>query len=830
MDMRGFRVFYVGVFFLLLQGCDGGRSDSSPNVLGENDGAVLQAEAGSDLSATEGDIVELDGGFSVNQVLIRSYFWSQTSGPTASLTNPDSPQVSFSAPDVSEFSLLTFRLTVTDQHGGSDSDDVSVAVYPVPTAAFGIDSRPPNSTCLATQSPPKKSVPTGISLEQVFTSLSFNFPLLMLQAPGNNSRWYVVERRGSIKTFKSNDTHSTVFANLAGRLTAPAHRLSEQGLLGMAFHPKYAKNRYVFFFYIGADGSSIVSRFTANRSGLRLDLSSEKIILTLARPTIGHSGGNIAFGSDGYLYIGVGDGGTFEGDVANHGQSTTDLFGAMLRIDVNSGDPYSIPAGNPFPASNVCGVEACPEIWAWGLRNPWRWSFDKNTGKLWAGDVGKEKWEEIDIVGVGKNYGWRCYEGLHENNTTACLSADKYTAPVAEYPHTQGNLSVTGGYVYRGASVPGLQGSYLYADFGSGQIWGLPAQLNAPPKLLLGSGLSIASFAQDNQGELYVIDYFGGRVYKIISEGRGNTEVFPRKLSETGCFDSADITQPVKGLIPYTVNTRLWSDGLGKNRWMALPDGETITIDSDGDNWVFPIGSVLIKEFRLGEKRIETRLLMRHRDGAWAGYSYEWNEEQTDAILLDGGKNKPVNGQVWNFPSRAQCMRCHTKAADFVLGPETVGLNGLFTYPGSGETANQISTLDHIGLFTSPLPPGSPGTMNTVVNYSDPSQTSEARARSYLHANCSNCHQPDATGLADFRYRVSFKEMGVCDALPKRNNLGISDARLFAPASPERSLLLQRMKTSGVGRMPLIGSRVVDLEGVGIVTDWINSVTVCPEL
>jgi len=328
-----------------------------------------------------------------------------------------------------------------------------------------------------------------------------------------------------------------------------------------------------------------------------------------------------------------------------------------------------------------------------------------------------------------------------------------------------------------------------------------------------------------------LIDYFPeGRVYKIISESQGNTEVFPRKLSETGCFDSADITQPAKGLIPYNVNTRLWSDGLGKNRWMALPDGETITIDSDGNNWVFPIGSVLVKEFRFGEKRVETRLLMRHGDGAWTGYSYEWNEEQTNAILLDGAKSKLVNSHVWDFPSRTQCMRCHTKAANFVLGPETVGLNGLFTYSESGETANQIATLDHIGLFTSPLPPGGPDTMDTVVNYSDPSQTSEVHARSYLHANCSNCHQPDATGLADFRYQVSFKEMGVCDALPTHNNLGISDARLFAPASPEHSLLLQQMKTSGVGRMPLIGSRVVDLEGVSFIANRINSVTVCPEL
>ncbi len=223
---------------------------------------------------------------------------------------------------------------------------------------------------------------------------------------------------------------------------------------------------------------------------------------------------------------------------------------------------------------------------------------------------------------------------------------------------------------------------------------------------------------------------------------------------------------------------------------MAIPDGETVTIGGDGNNWTFPIGSVLVKEFRLGEKRVETRLLMRHGDGEWAGYSYEWNEQGTDAVLLDEGKSKQINGQVWDFPSPSECMLCHTKASDYVLGPKTVGLNGFFTYPSSGETANQIATLDHIGLFALSLPPGGPQAMDTVVNYSDPSKSPELRARSYLHANRSNCHQPGATGLADFRYLVSFSETGVCDALPTHCNLAIEEAHLFAPASPERSTIL----------------------------------------
>ena len=830
MIAQTFRLMLVFISLQVLLSCSsGGGSGDAPAVLDDSGGAVLRANAGVDISVNERETVQLDGRNSRERESSSTYSWSQTGGPVISLDNAGSSLASFAAPEASEFLLLSFRLTITDSLGETDSDDISIAVYPVATSEFGIDSRPSNTTCLATDSPPGKSAPSGIALQQVFTSLSFDFPLFMLQVPGDDSRWYVMERRGLIKTFESDDANTTIFADLSGRISAPESSFSEQGLLGMAFHPKYIANHFVFVFYIATDGSSVVSRFKAKSDGLSLDLSSERNILTLKHSAIGHNGGNIAFGPDGYLYIGLGDAGTFEGDLANHAQTTSDLFGSMLRIDINTGDPYSIPVDNPFPTSNVCGVDACPEIWAWGLRNPWRWSFDKTTGKLWAADVGKADWEEINIIENGHNYGWRCYEGSHENNTAACLSAENYSAPVAEYPHTQGNVSVTGGYVYRGSTVAGLSGTYLYADFVSGRIWGLSSSLDSAPKLLLDSSLSIASFSQDNQGELYTLDYYpDGRIFKIVAEEEDSGESFPQKLSETGCFDSADITKPAEGLIPYTVNSRLWSDGLGKYRWMAIPDGETVTIGDDGNNWTFPIGSVLVKEFRLGEKRVETRLFMRHGDGEWAGYSYEWNEQGTDATLLGEGKSKQIDGQVWDFPSPSECMLCHTKASDYVLGPETVGLNGLFTYPGSGETANQIATLDHIGLFALSLPPGGPQAMDTVVNYSDPSKSPESRARSYLHANCGNCHQPRATGLADFRYQVLFSETGVCDALPTHSSLGIEEARLFAPASPERSTILQRMKSTGAGRMPLIGSTIVDLEGVGVITEWINSVTSCP--
>ena len=503
----------------------------------------------------------------------------------------------------------------------------------------------------------------------------------------------------------------------------------------------------------------------------------------------------------------------------------------MLRIDVNrsaNGKPYAIPSDNPFAASSGCGSgEGCPEIWAWGLRNPWRWSFDTTTGKLWAGDVGQDKWEEIDVIERGKNYGWRCYEGMHDFNTAGCGAISEYAAPVAEYDQSNGDFSVTGGYVYRGMAIPPLQGTYLYGDFGSGRIWGLSVQPGSTPQELLSSTLSIASFGQGSDGELYVIDYAGGQIHKIVAKGGSvSSGNFPQKLSQTGCFDPDDPTRPLAALIPYDINSPLWSDNAEKHRWFAIPDGTTIQIDSDANNWIFPPGSVLVKEFRLGGKRVETRLLLRHEDGVWAGYSYEWDEQESDATLLAGAKSKRVNGQVWDYPSPAQCMFCHTEAAGFALGPETAQMNGLFSYP-AGRVANQMATYDHIGLFADPLS-GALENLDALVDYRDPGERIEERARAYLYANCSSCHRPGATELADFRYATPLGEMGICDVEPMHSRMGIGNqARLLAPGAPADSVILARMETTEEGRMPILGTRMVDPVGVKVIGDWIGSLTGC---
>ncbi|HFC53092.1 MAG TPA: hypothetical protein ENJ43_01515 [Gammaproteobacteria bacterium] len=792
-----------------------------------------EANAGIDQSVRAGGEVELDGSKSRDlDGAIESYLWEQVGeGESVQLTGADKSKASFTAPR--KEGVLIFRLTVTDNDGASASDDVRIQVKPAQaTDASGLDNRPLNRTCVA---PPKPSGSGSgeIEIERAFPQLDFTQPLAMLQAPDNDGRWYVVERGGTVRTFTGGESSTRVFADISDRVLAPDPIWSEQGLLGMAFPPDFASKRQVYLSYNRKpDGTSVISRFTVRSDGLSVDIGSEQVILTVEQPNANHNGGGIAFGPDGYLYIGFGDGGG-AGDEENNAQNTHNLLGAMLRIDVSrsaGGKPYAIPADNPFASSSGCGDGAgCPEIWAWGLRNPWRWSFDRATGKLWAGDVGQDAWEEVDIVEGGKNYGWRCYEGSHEYNTAGCGARDQYTFPVVEYGHDEGR-SITGGYVYRGNAIPGLRGTYLYADYVEGKVWGFSVE-GGETELLASSGLSIASFAEGNDGELYLLNYDGGTIYKIVPKGGSTAPVdggFPQKLSETGCFKADDPTQPVEGLIPYGVNAPLWSDGAEKHRWFAIPDGTTIEIDADGNNWIFPPGSVLIKEFRLGGKRVETRLLVRHDDGEWMGYSYEWDDQESDATLLSGGKSKSVAGQVWGYPSQKQCMFCHTGAAGFVLGPETLQLNGLFTYPRTGKTANQLATYEQIGLFPSSLP-DRPDNLPALIDFMDPAAPFDKRARAYLHANCSSCHRPGATELADFRYQISLREMGICNAQPVHGDTGTgSEGRLLVPGSPDNSVLLVRMQSVAPGRrMPMLGTRVMDPVGIEVVSRWIESLSGC---
>lgn len=354
---------------------------------------------------------------------------------------------------------------------------------------------------------------SAIALARAFPNLTFSKPVLLIQAPGDASRMFVVEQGGTVRAFSSSDsvTLAEVFVDISARVESG----SEAGLLGMAFHPDFARNGQVFLSYTrpGPGGAtplvSVIARYTSRDGGRTLDPASEEIVLTQNQPFRNHNGGHIVFGPDGLLYIGLGDGGS-AGDPLEAGQDTDTLLGKLLRLDVRSGtSPYSIPADNPFATGG-----GRPEIWALGLRNPWRFSFDRANGDIWLADVGQYNWEEVNRITRGGNYGWDEREGAHCYEPSSGCRTTGLIDPVAEYDHSNGRCSITGGFVYRGNAVPALQGAYLYGDYCTGEIWGMPAGGGAPARLV-GGGINISSFGEDNAGELYVLSYAEGAVLRV---------------------------------------------------------------------------------------------------------------------------------------------------------------------------------------------------------------------------------------------------------------------------------------------------------------------------
>jgi phosphomevalonate kinase len=509
--------------------------------------------------------------------------------------------------------------------------------------------------CLHLPRPPSRDV---VGFERVFSGVTIPEGVDLVQSPAGD-RWYVVTQPGRIYTFPNvaEPPAPTLFADLSAQVVVGG----EAGLLGMAFHPGFADNGEVFLSYTGPGGdvfTSRVSRFLSADGGLTLDLASEQEILAVEQPYSNHNGGDIGFGRDGYLYFGLGDGGS-SGDPLGSGQDVDSLLGKILRVDVDGGDPYAIPAGNPF-----AGGGGRPEIFAWGLRNPWRFSFDRETGALWAGDVGQNVWEEVDRIELGKNYGWNVKEGPDCFGQDVCDEAG-LVDPVAQYRNT-GGASVIAGFVYRGADIPAIVGTFVYADFYAPRLFGVKE--GEAPVVLGDNGVrQISSFAEDGDGELYALNYEGG-IYKLRAAAPADGPGLPGMLSETGCLEMGEPGRAPGRALAYELNVPFWSDGADKRRWMFLPEDSKISVGADGD-WDLPAGSVIVKSFYRDDVPIETRLFVRHDDGGWAGYSYAW--EGGDARLLDGGETREVGGGPWIFPGRDECMYCHSAEAGRTLGLET---------------------------------------------------------------------------------------------------------------------------------------------------------------
>ena len=706
---------------------------------------------------------------------------------------------------------------------GGKADD------PVVDADFGLDARPSNTTCLA---PDRPAASTEVTTERAFSNLTFSQPLGMHQAPGDDSTWYVVEKAGRIRRFANVDSASTTQTFLDIRNIVESGP-NEAGLLGMAFHPDYDQNGEVYLSFNMTQQQqlwSVVTRIRSTDGGKTLDPNTHEIVLSLQQPFGNHNGGQVAFGPDGMLYVGFGDGGSAN-DPMRNGQNTNTHLGKLLRIDVDhaSGNAgYAIPSDNPF----ADGAGGRPEIYAWGLRNPWRFSWDIDTGDMWLADVGQDELEEIDLIVRGGNYGWSIKEAGECFNAPLPCDDVPVIDPVASYDHSQGDRSITGGFVYRGDDIGGLTGVYVYGDIVTGRIWGLfPETTGWEPRLLLESGVNMATFAQDHDGEIYVPNYFDGTIHKLVAAGGAGSDDFPQTLSATGCVDPSDPMTMAPGVIAYDVESPLWSDGAEKLRHFAIPDGAFIHFEQDGD-FTFPVGSVLLKTFIVDGHRVETRLMVRHDDGGWGGYAYRWREDGSDADLLASAQTVDLaSGETWRIPSRADCTACHTAAAGIALGPEFLQLNGDFVYEGTGRRANQMDTLLHIGMFDN-VDEGDLDTeaLPKLFGIDDDDASLQDRARSYLHSNCSSCHRPGGPGRsdADMRFLVSWAQQGMCGTPPEAGSLGLSDARLIRPGDPKDSVILHRMTALDASRMPALGSEVVDEAAAELLSAWIASLQGCP--
>ncbi len=509
----------------------------------------------------------------------------------------------------------------------------------------------------------------------------------------------------------------------------------------------------------------------------------------------------------------------------------------MLRVDVRKTDGqrnYVVPPDNPFV--NTPGARG--EIWAYGLRNPWRMCLDAKTGHIWVGNNGQDLWETAHLVRRGENYGWSVYEGSHPFYLDRQRGPTPIVPPTIEHSHAEFR-SLTGGVVYYGSKLPELEGAYVYGDYSSGRIWGMKHDGSRVQwhRELADTSLAIAGFRVDQRGELLIADHVGG-IYRLVPAPKSQPPAaFPERLSETGLFASTSEHRVDPALVPYSINAHGWADGAHAERFIALP-GETQIEYDTARSWNFPDGTALVQTLSLdgvaggqtARRRIETRVLLRQQ-GEWAGYSYRWNAEGSDALLVpkegadaqfevsDDGQSS-MRAKTWRFPSRAECMACHSRAANFVLGLTEAQLNRQHDYPAARD--QQLRAFNHINLFKTPLTRDA-GQWATIANPHDESQPLEARVRAYLHVNCSICHVAAGGGNSKMELALSTSsdKMNLVGARPQHDTFGIVNAMLVAPGDPDRSVLVHRLSRRGRGQMPPLASHQVDERAVALVRQWI---------
>ena len=748
------------------------------------------------------------------------------------------------------------------------SEDYATVAFVGPDATtakpFGIEKleRPTTSTVAGFPDPPPPFVATR-ALEKYKPA----FPIYAELIPGSTEMLLITQPRSYGPTALSR------FKYGAGATEKDAVKLmdtpGEGTAYSLTFHPNFAKNGYVYIGWVGKVPEKktkwcAITRYTmTTKVPYDLDLKSAQTVIEWESD--GHNGCAVCFGGDGMMYVTSGDG-TSDSDTNLTGQRTDLLLAKVLRIDVDKpaeGKMYSVPKDNPF----VGNKDFAPETWAMGLRNPWRITYDAKTKQLWVCQNGQDLWEQAYLVKKGENYGWSVTEGSHDFYPTRKAAPVPIVKPTVEHHHSEAR-SLTGGLVYHGDKYPELRGAYVYGDYSTGHIWAVKhtgEKIEWHKKIAI-TTLKITGFALDPGGELLITHHAAagdGGLFTLAPNTAKHDTTFPKKLSDSGLFASVNDHAMKPGVIPYSVNAPFWSDGAHKERFLAVPEGTIQYKRTNG--WEFPDKTVLVKSFALettegdpkSRKWVETRFMTR-QGGEWYGYSYVWNAAGTDATLVDAAgadkvfKVKTADGardQNWHYPSRAECMVCHSRAANYVLGLCEVQFNKDHKYP-NGRTDNQLRVLEHLGLLNvswagevtapkdavekqqpdqrEPKPSGllhlPPSALKRLADPYDKAQPLDLRAKAWLHTNCATCHVEAGGGNAAMQldFPTEWEKMRLIDAKPVHQAFDLTDAKLIAPGAPERSVVLHRIGRRGpnTGQMPPLSSSRVDTAGVELMTEW----------
>lgn len=742
---------------------------------------------------------------------------------------------------------------------------------------------------------PAEPPPSVYQLVDALPGVSFSEPIVITGQPGNTRRLYVGERMAKVQLVPDVTVAAPtkkLFLDLqlavAGR--TPSEDISnwslgENGLLGLAFHPQYSTNGYFYVAYtVRIGGGSYyerISRFRVSAGDPDVaDPDSEQILLQQLDEGFNHNGGDLHFGPDGYLYYAAGDEENPNDFRQNSQRLDKDFHAGIFRFDVDKKpgnlEPtphasiptdaglarFSVPIDNPFvpvaqggswdgvwngvPITNLAALRM--EFWATGLRHPWRMSFDSATGDLWVGDVGQDRYEEINFITRGGNYGWVWREGYTDttfSTNPTRPAAFTSTDPVWAYPHSNiagadpqfaGN-SVVGGYVYRGTRFASLVGHYVFCDSVSGHIWardpvsGAVTRLTGVPGVY--GGLVSMGVDPSNQDLLFA-DYLNSRIIRLVTGTPGTS--FPATLSATGLFADVSDLSPAPGLLPYEPNLTFWSDHAVKQRWFAIPNATDAMTWRREANWSFPTGMLFVKHFDLEltrgdpatKRRLETRVLVK-TDTSTYGVSYRWNDAQTEATLVpdegvefdlqinDGGV---LRTQRWGIPSRSSCLTCHTPQAGGPLSFSTRQLNR----PGviHGYSGNQLSTLAAAGYFANTVE--DTHTLPRHVRPDEALYSVEARARSYLAVNCAYCHRADGTvsgATWDGREQLSLADTHLINGVAINNQANPAN-RLVVPGDTTHSVVFNRVAVqNGFTRMPPLATHELDATGIELLADWI---------